>query len=206
MVIDFAGNLWRHMVHPDQDPPWEEVASGQTIEEVNERKAGARCRKCGSTDIYGPIDGRYKCEKCKHEWDTKKPWVCPHCKQALSPWQKCVGGKCPNCGAKVSGKAVKQIRFEDGTIRAVPADEVKRRKKKNRDSEQAAWDSLIFAARGFNRKQRRNGGKRKMTLDTCRGIFKSKMGHWPRDGMKYVPEDPADWKRVPEEVFPWLKK
>src|SRR5208283_5006936 len=25
VVIDFAGNLWRHMVHPDQDPPWSEV-------------------------------------------------------------------------------------------------------------------------------------------------------------------------------------
>lgn len=205
VVIDFAGNLWRHMVHPDQDPPWDDVTNGQTIEEANERKAGTRCRKCGSTDIYGPIDGKYKCEKCKHTWDTKQPWVCPHCKQALSPWQKCVGGKCPNCGAKVSNKAVKQVRFEDGKIREVPAAEVKRRKKKNQDSEEAAWTKWIFIARGCNRKPA-NAGQPKKTLNWCRAMFKKDNGHWPRDGLKYLPNNAADLKRAPEAVYPWLNK
>ena len=205
VVIDFAGNLWRHMVHPDQNPPWEEVTNGQTIEEANERKAGTRCPECGSTDIYGPVNGRYKCEKCKHTWNTAKTWVCPHCKQALAPWQKCVGGKCPNCGAKVGGKALKRIRFEDGTIRAVEADEVKKRKKKNADSEEAEWMKWVFVARGWNAKPA-NRGQKKKTLNWCMAMFKKNNGHWPREGLKYLPDDHADRKRAPEDVYPHLKR
>jgi len=205
VVIDFAGNLWRHMVHPDQDPPWEDVTTGQTIEEANERKAGTRCPKCGSKDIYGPVDGRYKCEKCKHTWNTAKTWVCPHCKQALAPWQKCVGGKCPNCGAKVGGKTLKRIRFEDGSIRAVPADEVKRRKKKNQDSEEAEWIRWVFIARGWNAKPE-NQGQKKKTLNWCRAMFQRSTDNWPRRGLKYLPDNAADLKRAPEAVYPHLRK
>lgn len=205
VVIDFAGNLWRHMVHPDQDPPWEDVTTGQTIEEANEKKAGTRCPKCGSRDIYGPNAGLYKCEDCGEEWATKKPWVCPHCKQALSPWQKCVGGTCPNCGAKVASKPTKRIRFENGQIRNVPADEVKRRKKKNVDSEEASWLKWVYIAKGWNLKDE-NSAKQKKTLNWCRAMFNKEVGHWPRQGLKYLPDDPADMKRAPEAVYPHLRK
>lgn len=205
VVIDFAGNLWRHMVHPDQDPPWEDITNGQTIEEINERKAGVRCPKCGSKDIYGPVRGLYKCEDCGNTWETKKPWVCPHCKQALAPWQKCTGGKCPNCGEKVGTKPIKRIRFENGEIRAVPADEIKRRKKKNSDSEQAAWSRWVYIARGWNAKPENQGEKLK-SLNWCAAMFQREQGHWPRKGLKYLPDDPAEMKRAPEEAYPHLKK
>lgn len=205
VVIDFAGNLHRHMVHPDQDPPWEDIGTGQTIEEVNERKAGVRCPKCGSKDIYGPIDGRYKCEPCKHEWDTKKPWVCPHCKQSPAPWQKCVDGKCPNCGQKISSKPTRRIRFGDGSIKEFPADEVIRRKKKNQDSEESTWLKWVYIARGWNCKPE-NAGKQKKTLNWCRAMYKRDMGRWPRKGLKYLPDDNADLKRAPEAVYRHLRK
>lgn len=205
VVIDFAGNLWRHMVHPDQDPPWEDVTTGQTIEEANEKKAGTRCPKCGSKDIYGPVDGRYKCEACGEVWATKKPFVCQHCKQALAPWQKCVGGKCPNCGEKVGAKAVKRIRFANGEIRAVPADEVIRRKKKHQDSEEQAWLKWVFIARGWNAKSE-NRSKPKKTLNWCMAMFQKDNGHWPRKGIKYLPDNVADRKRAPEAVYPHLRK
>ncbi|MBM4091555.1 MAG: DEAD/DEAH box helicase [Planctomycetes bacterium] len=206
VVIDFAGNLWRHMVHPDQDPPWEDVTTGKTIEEIIERKAGIRCPACGSKDIYGPIDGQYKCEACSEIWSTRQPWVCPHCKEALSPGQRCIGGVCPNCNAKVSSTPVKRIRFENGQIRAVPADEIKRRKKKNEDSEQAEWLRWVFIARGWNAKQRNSGNCKLKTLNWCRAMFEKKTGHWPRRGLKYLPDDPADWKRAPEAVYPHLRQ
>jgi len=204
VVIDFAGNLWRHMVHPDQDPPWCEITNDQTIEEINERKAGTRCPKCGSKDIYGPIDGNYKCESCGESWATRKPWVCPMCKEALRPYQKCVGGKCPNCGENVGTKSVRRIRFEDGSIRSVPADEIRRRKKKNQDSEEAAWLKWVFIARGWNSKAQ-NRDKQKKTLNWCKAMFQREQGRWPRKGLKYLPDNSADMKRAPEAVYPHLR-
>lgn len=205
VVIDLAGNLWRHMVHPDQDPPWADLTTGKTIEEVIEQRAGVRCPKCGSKDIYGPIDGQYKCEDCGEVFATKKPWVCPHCKQALAPWQKCTGGVCPNCGEKIGTKPIKRIRFADGEIRAVPVDEVKRRKKCNQDAEEAAWLKWVFIARGWNAKPA-NEGKPRKTFNWCRAMFQKETGHWPRDGLKHMPTEATDWKRAPEAVFPYLKK
>jgi len=205
VVIDFAGNLWRHLVHPDQDPPWEDLTTGMTIEEINDRKAGTRCPKCGSKDIYGPIKGQYKCEDCGELWETKKPWVCPHCKEALRPHQKCVGGKCPNCGEKAGSKPVRRIRFADGDIRSVSADEVKKRKKKNQDSEEAAWLKWVFIAKGWNAKPV-NLGKKKKTLNWCKAMYQRENGRWPRHGLKYLPDDPAELKRAPEQVYPHLRK
>ena len=203
VVIDLAGNLWRHMVHPDQDPPWEDVTNDKTIEEVNERKAGVRCPECGSKDYYGPNGGLYKCEDCGHTWAQKKPWVCPHCKQGLAPWQKVIGGVCPNCSQKVTTKPVRTIRMEDGSFRTVPAEEVKRRKKSKADSEAAAWESLVWTAVHFNTKPPKPGQKKKeMTLNTCRGIFKNTHGHWPRPGLKFRPEDGSgDWGRTPNAAY-----
>ena len=151
------------------------------------------------------MEGLYKCEDCGETWATKKPWVCPHCKQALSPWQKCVGGMCPNCGAKVSDKPMKRIRFENGSIREFPADEVKRRKKKNADSEEASWMKWIYIARGWNSKPE-NANKQPKTLNWCQAMFKREVGHWPRKGLKYLPDNAADLKRAPEAVFPHLRK
>jgi len=205
VVIDFAGNLWRHMVHPDQDPPWQEITHDTTIEAVIERKAGLRCPKCGSKYIYSIKGAGYKCEDCKHEWQTRKPWVCPRCSQALAPWQKAIGGVCPNCGEKVATKPIRRIRMADGSLRTVPVDEIKRRKKCRADSELAAWLKWVYVANGWNRKPE-NAAKKKKTLAWCKVMFCRTEGHWPRVGMKYMPENRSDWKRTPAAVFPWLAK
>jgi DNA-directed RNA polymerase subunit RPC12/RpoP len=206
VVIDLAGNLWRHMVHPDQDPPWQELTKDNTIEEVIERKAGIRCPECGSKDFYGPNGGLYKCEDCGHTWAKKNPWVCPHCKQRLAPYQKVIGGICPNCSQKVGKKQTRQIRMADGSIRSIPADEIKRRKKSKADGEQAAWLKWVFIANGWNNKPE-NHGKPPKTLTWCGAMFKRERGHWPREGLKYMPvRESADWKRAPGSVFPHLRK
>jgi len=205
VVIDLAGNLWRHLVHPDQDPPWSEITNDQTIEEVNERKAGVRCPECGSKDIYSIKGHGYKCEECKHEWETKKPWVCPHCKQATAPWQKVIDGKCPNCGEKVGAKPVRNVRMSDGKMRTVPSDEIKRRKKGKANKQQAAWDKWKFIAKGWNAKPD-NKGEKKKNLMWCGAMYKREMGHWP-SGLKNCPErDHGDWERPPEKVYPWMNK
>lgn len=206
VVIDLAGNLWRHMVHPDQDPPWEELTADNTIEEVIEKKSGVRCPECGSKDFYGPIDGLYKCEDCGNTWMKKNPWVCPHCKQMLAPYQKVINGICPNCSQKVGSKQTRQIRMTDGSVRSVPADEIKRRKKCKADGEQQAWLKWVYIANGWNSKPS-NEGKTPKTLTWCRAMFQREQGHWPRDGLKYMPgKESADWKRTPASVFPHLRK
>lgn len=198
VVLDFAGNLWRHMVHPDQDPPWSEVTNDQTIEDIIERKAGVRCPKCGSKDIYGPIKGiGYKCEPCGNTWQTTKPFVCPACKQGLSPNQKIVGGLCPNCGTNVGNKKpVRRIRMVDGSLRTVPADEIIHRKKSKANAAQATWDKYRYIAN--------NKGK---TLDFARVLFRKETGDWPK-GLKNCPAEAnsGDWKRRPSDVYPWMKK
>jgi superfamily II DNA or RNA helicase len=194
VVLDFAGNLWRHMVHPDQDPPWEDVTNDITIEEAIERRKGTRCPKCGSKDVYS-IGKRYKCEDCKHEWEAKKPFVCPHCKQGLGPNQRVIGGKCPNCGEKVGARPMKRIKYADGSLREVPASEIKRRKKCKANADQATWDECRYIAH--------NSGK---TLDFARWMYQKKTGKWP-NGLKNCPDGArsGDWKRLPSEVYPWMK-
>lgn len=205
VVIDLVGNLWRHMVHPDQDPPWNEITSDQTIEEIVERKAGVRCLECGSKEIFSIEGGRYKCEDCKHEWATSKPWVCPHCKQATAPWQKVIDGRCPNCSEKVGAKPVRNVRMADGSMRTVPADEIKRRKKGKSNKQQAEWDKWKFIAKGWNAKPG-NKDEKKKNLTWCGAMYRREMGHWP-SGLKNCPEKGSgDWERPPEAVYPWMNK
>lgn len=196
VVIDLAGNLWRHMVHPDQDPPWSEVTNDITIEEINERKAGVRCPKCGSKNVYSIKGLGYKCEECQHTWTTSKPFVCPSCKQALAPNQKVIGGVCPNCGAKVTSKPIRRIRMKDGAIRTIPADEIKRRKKCRANKEQSVWDKWRCIAN--------NSGR---TLDFARVMYHKEIGEWP-SGLKNCPDSAhsGDWKRKPSDVYPWMQK
>jgi DNA-directed RNA polymerase subunit RPC12/RpoP len=194
------------MVHPDQDPPWEDVTTDRTIEECVERKAGTRCPKCGSKDIFSVKGFGYKCEDCGHEWNAKKPWVCPLCKATLGPHQRVIGGVCPNCHAKVGTKPVRRIRMADGSMRTVPAVEIKRRKKSKSDSEQAAWLKWVFVAHRWNLKN--PNAKKKKNLAWCRAMFNKEQGHYPRTGMKYMPDSvvSGEWQRTPANAFPWLDK
>lgn len=119
-----------------------------------------------SKDIYSIKGLGYKCEACQHEWDTKKPFVCPSCRQGLAPYQKVINGICPNCGAKVSTKPIRRIRMQDGTIRTVPADEIKRRKKSKANKEQTIWGT------GAGTSQRTAGERRIL----CGVLYHKKTG------------------------------
>ena len=193
VVLDFAGNLHRHLVHPDQDPPWEDVTDDTSIEDANEKRSGKRCPECGSKDIYS-IGKRYKCEDCKHEWETKKPFVCPHCAQALGPHQRVINGCCPNCGQKVGTRPTRRIRYADGHLREFTSDEIIRRKKCKANAEQSTWDQCRYIAH--------HSGK---TLDFARVLYKKKMGKWPPNNLKNVPQSALDWKRKPSDLCPWMK-
>jgi DNA-directed RNA polymerase subunit RPC12/RpoP len=203
VVIDMAGNYWRHLVHPDMDPPWGEITNGQTIEEINEKKAGVRCPECGSKELYSIEGGRYKCEDCGHEWTTSKPWVCPHCKQALATWQKVIGGVCPNCGERVGVKPIRHIRMADGTLRAVSVDETIKRKKGKANAEQATWDKWRYIANGWNKKNSHLPDDKLKKLEWCGAMYQRDMGAWPK-GLKNCPDEAGDWKRTPAAVYPWM--
>ena len=209
VVIDVVGNLDRHLVHPDHDPPWSALAKGDTvtIEQAIKQEKGVLCPKCGSGTYYGPIEGLYKCVDCEESWAATKPWTCPHCSEAMAHWQKRIDGKCPNCGEVVTVRPTKRIRFGNGTVKAVPADEVRKRKKKKLDDKQAAWTKCLYVARNWNAKPQ-NAGKRKKTINFCRWMFQKDMGYWPNadTGVTPYPKDEADLKRRPEVVFPWLQK
>jgi superfamily II DNA or RNA helicase len=193
VVIDFAGNLWRHMIHPDQDPPWSDVTNDTPIETVNEKQAGIRCPKCGSADVYSIKGEGYKCEACQWTWTTSHPFVCPRCKQALGPHQKLTGGVCPNCGAHVGSKPVRRVRMADGSMRSVPCEEVKRRKKCNADKAQSIWDKWRFIAHNTHR-----------TLDFAKIMYHKEMGIWPANLKNCPAVGSADWKRAPSSVYPWM--
>lgn len=65
VLIDMAGNIWRHM-HPDDDPDWQAITgsltTGQWLGEYKAKKAApVRCYKCG--EIRG---GGEKCRACGH--------------------------------------------------------------------------------------------------------------------------------------------
>jgi len=69
VLIDMAGNYWRHP-HPNEDPPWDEIASGSTFDEAmstrrsksNEKKPIV-CPKCKRERLGGK-----RCPECQHEF------------------------------------------------------------------------------------------------------------------------------------------
>jgi superfamily II DNA or RNA helicase len=208
VVIDFAGNLWRHAYHPDEDPPWDEVTTQKTIEDVVSTKAGRKCPKCGSMAVYA-IRGinKVKCSDCKHTWDREKmPWVCPSCKKGLAPYQRVRDGKCPNCGAEFS-KPVRRLRSADGSIREVKAEELleRRRKKTSSDSDsQKRWKKWVFIAHGWNKKNPTRPQKTMQWVWTMYVADKDGDGSEPPLGkLSMAPKttDSNDWGKTPSQLF-----
>jgi DNA repair protein RadD len=66
VLIDMAGNQWRHLIHPDDDPPWDEVTDKVGTYEIVESK-----RQTG--DERNPIT----CPQCFHV--RKGGPTCPEC-------------------------------------------------------------------------------------------------------------------------------
>jgi len=203
VLLDFAGNVWRDFPHPDDDVEWDQIVGGKSAEDYLAERAGKRCPECGSRNIW-----KNKCEDCGTKVvPKKKPWVCPKCSQQLAPWQSLKDKVCPNCGAKV-GKAVRRIRMQNGSLKTIPAEEVRKRLKKHSNADQAEWDKWRYIAHGWNKKNAADIAAKKVRakdLQWCKIMFKQKQGHWP-NGLKSCPEiDSADWRRTPGDVFPWMK-
>lgn len=195
--LDFAGNLWRHGIHPDEDPPWSEIAGDRTTQDVLAERAGRRCKKCGSDQIENS-----HCRDCGADCtNSKKPWICSSCWHSLSPFERLIDGKCPNCGAK-AGKQIRRIRMENGKMREVSADEVKRRRAK-KDPEfpkgvlQGSnrikyWHYCLAAA-----------ANRGQSCGVAARMYQRKM-HEPPWNHRELPNMPdyRDWNKWVGDVFP----
>jgi len=92
VLLDFAGNFWRHETHPDEDPEWPREGQETTTEII----------------------------KKKRETQPGEPWQCPNCAQTLLPWQSTRDGVCPNCGATLV-KARRRVVMGDGAMKQVRA-------------------------------------------------------------------------------------
>lgn len=190
--LDFAGNLWRHGIHPDENPPWDQIVDDKTTAEVLDERAGRKCKVCGSKAIK-----KGRCQDCGADCTNgKKPWQCPECRYSLSPWERLSDGKCPNCGHKI-GRQVRRIRMADGQMREVSADECRYKAKSKATDAQKAWDSARY--RAFHSKR---------PLSFARWLYHEETGNWPDSrALKHCPDrSSGDWARQVGEVFPWMKK
>lgn len=116
--LDFAGNFWRHL-HPDEDPPWEQVTTTKAIADIVKRK--------------------------KEKKENREPWSCPACSYVLAPWQRMVDGVCPNCGAKRK-RPIRRIRMADGSLRSISAKESAKIKRNKFSQEQSLWFKYVKIA------------------------------------------------------------
>lgn len=72
--IDMAGDVWRHGIHPDEDPEWP-IGSEDTIKTIKQKREGQEpsliiCPKC-KAERRGGI----KCPECGFQWETSLRWV-----------------------------------------------------------------------------------------------------------------------------------
>lgn len=117
IYLDMAGNLWRHYIHPDDDPDWFSLTGDQTTAELTLRK---------KKDSISP------------EPKEPKLIVCPKCGESRKG-----GPKCPNCGHEYD-KQVKHIRMGDGKLKEVSAAHVEKRQKTALEQKASAWMSALF--------------------------------------------------------------
>lgn len=117
VYIDMAGNLWRHYMHPDDDPDWFSLTGDQTTAELTLRK---------------------KKDSISEEPQEPKLIVCPKCGESRKG-----GAKCPNCGHEYD-KQVKHVRMGDGKLKEVSAAHVEKRQKTELEHKASAWMSALF--------------------------------------------------------------
>jgi DNA repair protein RadD len=158
VYIDMAGNLWRHYMHPDDDPDWFAISGEKTTRELTISK-----RNDSNSD------------------DPKEPKliVCPKCGESRKG-----GPKCPNCGHEYD-KQVKHIRMGDGKLKEVSAEYVAKREKTEQEKLASKWKSELFIGRQqgrtlaqcANQFERRHGVKLPKGIP-CVPVFGS--AHWRR--------------------------
>lgn len=77
VYIDMAGNVYRHLLHPDCDPAWDEVTGEQTTSSVYQKRYAEgkerdpiTCPKCKVTRQGGP-----RCPACGFECPKPVRWI-----------------------------------------------------------------------------------------------------------------------------------
>lgn len=119
--IDMAGNIWRHYLHPDDDPDWQKItADKSTSEWTQERKESGTAPKI------------VRCPKCS---ETRKGGNrCPHCGHV--------------CEAEES---VRRVRMGKGKLKTVPLEEVKKAEKTERQKAMSNWRAQLWAGMQVDR-------------------------------------------------------
>lgn len=115
VYLDMAGNIWKHRLHPDDDPDWQGVQGDLSIQDVQAKKREASkepapitCPQCKTVRKGGK-----KCPACGHECETQNP--------------------------------VKWIRMGNGKLREVPLEEIKKAEKSEAQKIRDKWKSELIA-------------------------------------------------------------
>ena len=118
-----------------------------------------------------------------------EPIRCPKC----GGERRC-GPKCLHCGHEHS-RSVRIVRFEDGTLKEVKGNHIKKRRRVSSDQQQ--WTSCLYA-----------GANAGMTVGQAIGWFHQKTGKWPTSDLKPCPPPPdsPDRSRQCGIVYPWLSR
>ena len=117
--IDMAGNCYRHLFHPDDDIPWNDVVGDRTTAEV--------------VETYRSADPLVRCRYCAAQWRRKKGegklLECKSCGKELKPADQ---------------KAVRRIRMGNGKLREVKPGRM--RKERKHKSNQSRWNAEVYSA------------------------------------------------------------
>lgn len=109
---------------------------------------------------------------------------CPSCGRTFK------GQVCPSCNDK-SGRSVRKIRQQDGTLKIMPGPAIKR---KTKQTDKQLWSGYLF--RGAQCRP-------PLTIRQCVGMFYREQGHWPPDHI--LPKKSERGQRV-TDYYGWLNK
>lgn len=114
--IDMAGNIWRHLLHPDDDPDWQSVTE-----------------ETSTADLL---------EKRKAKPTQPKPVRCPKCSTVRKGGAKCLD--CGHvCEPKDS---VRVVRMGNGKLKEIPIVEVKKAEATAEQKVLKNWKGELFVA------------------------------------------------------------
>lgn len=117
--------------------------------------------------------------------DAKEPIRCFNCGM-----ERMTGSKCPHCGME-SRKSVREIRMENGELKKVEGDLVKRPRRVQKSDTERLWAKMFW---GFRKK-----GVEK-SFAQMEGYFCQVHGYLPPRNLPFMPKNRMDWKLKPKEI------